>query len=102
MDIGMFCEKRPVEPTGLIILTIRVVVSKLRSPHFVTHEKHGHTSRKHRYSQKVFYLPVSEFFYICIISRTLNTAVPTSIVVRSVAIIFAVCLVVLVIIGDEV
>ena len=102
MDVGMFCEKRPVEPTGFIILRIRVVVSRLCSPHFVTHEKHGHTNRKHRYSQKVFYLSVSEFLHTWIIGWTFNTAVPTSIVVRSVPVVFAICFVVFVIVRDEV
>src|SRR4029453_18985410 len=54
MDVGMLCEKRPVEPAGFVILAIGIVISKLCSPHFVAHEKHGHTDRKHRYVRKFF------------------------------------------------
>src|SRR6266481_203579 len=102
MEVSMLCEQRPIEPAGFVVLAIRVVVPKLCSPHFVTHEKHGHTDRKHRYGQKVFNLPVSELLDARIIRWTFNTTVPTSVVVRSVAIIFAICFIVLVIIGDEV
>src|SRR6478672_510926 len=102
MDVSMLCEQHPIEPAGFVVLAIGVVVPKLCSPHFVTHEKHGHTDRKHRYGQKIFYLPVSELLRTGIIGRTFNTAVPTSIVVRPVAVIFAVCFVVLGVIRDEV
>src|SRR4030095_4246195 len=102
MDVGMLCEKRPVEPAGFVILAIGIVISKLCSPRFVAHEKHGHTDRKHRYGQEVFYLPVPEFLHSWIMSRTLNTAVPTPIVVRAVPVIFAVCFVVFGVIGDEI
>src|SRR5512132_1991090 len=46
MDVRVLCEQRPIEPAGFVILAIGVVVSTLRSPHFVTHEKHGHTRPK--------------------------------------------------------
>jgi hypothetical protein len=47
-------------------------------------------------------LPVSELLHTGIIARTFHTAVPTSIVVRPVAVIFAVCFVVFGVIRDEV
>src|SRR4030095_12806153 len=58
--------------------------------------------RKHRCGQKVFYLPVPEFLHSWIISQALNTAVPTSIVVRPVAVVFAICFIVLAVVRDEV
>src|SRR4030095_11022952 len=63
MDVEMLCKKRPVQPTGFVILAIGVVVPTLCSPHFVTHEKHGQTDRKHRYGQKILHLPVSELLH---------------------------------------
>ena len=72
------------------------------SPRFVAHEKHGHTDREHRYGQKVLHLPIPEFLYAGIIGGTFDTAVPTSIVVRPVAVVFAICFVVLGVIRDEV
>ena len=59
-------------------------------------------NRKHRYGQKVLHLPVPEFLYAGIVGRTFDTAVPTSVVVRPVAVVFAICFVVLAIIRDEV
>src|SRR4030095_6888052 len=102
MDVRVLCEQRPIEPASFVILAIGIVVPTLCSPHFVTHEKHGHTNRKHRYSQEVFYLPVSEFFHTGIIGWTFNTAVPTSIVTRPVAVVFAICFIVLAVVRDEV
>src|SRR5437763_2730039 len=98
MDVSMLCKQRPIEPAGFVVLAIGVVVPKLCSPHFVTHEKHGHTDRKHRYGQKVLNLPVSELLDGRIIRWTFNTAVPVSVVVRPVAVVFAICFVVLTII----
>src|SRR4029450_4649479 len=102
MDVSMLCEQRPIEPAGFVILAIGVVVPKLGSPHFVTHEEHVHTDRKHRYGQKIFDLPVSELLHTWIIGQTFNSAVPTSIVVRPVAVIFTVCFVALGVIRDEI
>ena len=98
----MLCEKRPVEPACFVILAIGVVVSTLCSPHFVTHEHHRHAHRKHGYGQKVLHLPIPEFLHAGIIGGTFNAAVPASVVVGPVAVVFAVCFVVLVIVGDEV
>jgi hypothetical protein len=57
MDVGMLCEQRPVKPVRFVILAIGIVVPTLCSPHFIAHEKHGHTNRKHRYGQKILHLP---------------------------------------------
>src|SRR4029077_9624329 len=69
---------------------------------FVAHEKHGHPDREHRYGQKILHLPIPEFLYAGIIGGTFNTAVPASIVVRPVAVVFAICFVVLGVVRDEV
>src|SRR4029450_1351209 len=101
-NVGMLCKKRPIEPARFIILAIGIVIPTLCPPHFVTHEKHGHTNRKHRYRQKVLHLPISNLLHSGIIGKTFNTAVPTSIVIRPVAIVFAICFVVFAIIRDQV
>src|SRR4029077_2815945 len=63
---------------------------------------HGHTRRVHRDGQKVLHLPVSELLHSGIIAGTFNAAVPASVVVRAVTVVFAVCFVVLLVIRDEV
>ncbi|HJY21182.1 MAG TPA: hypothetical protein VJ278_08320, partial [Chthoniobacterales bacterium] len=47
-------------------------------------------------------MPIPEFLYAGIIGGTFHTAVPASVVVRPVAVVFAICFVVLAIIRDEV
>ena len=35
MQVGMSVEKCPVEPTGVVVLTVRVVITLLRPPHLL-------------------------------------------------------------------
>jgi hypothetical protein len=37
VDIRMFRDQAPIEPISLVVLTIRVIVSVLRSPHLIAH-----------------------------------------------------------------
>ena len=39
MHIRVLFDQRPVEPTGLVVLAIGVVVAALRAPHFVAHQR---------------------------------------------------------------
>ena len=43
-DIRMFGEQVPVEPTRIVVLAVGVIVAALTTPHFIAHNKHGHTS----------------------------------------------------------
>src|SRR5262249_29152205 len=94
MNVGMFCEQRPIEPAGFVILTIRIVVPALAASRFITHQHHRHADGEHRDGQKILYLAVPEFLYAGIIGRTFNAAVPASVIVRAVPVAFAVFFVV--------
>src|SRR6516225_5439227 len=102
MDICVLREQGPVEPTGLIVLTVRIIVAVLRSPHFIAHHKHWQTKRKESHGQEILYLAVSKFFNRRVIGWPFGSTVPTSIVVCAVAVAFSVRLVVLLIVGNKV
>src|SRR5262249_14976968 len=56
----------------------------------------------HGDGQEVLYLPGSQLLHCGIVRGALGTAVPASIVVRAIAVSVAVCLVVLLVVGNEV
>jgi len=62
----------------------------------MVHERH------HRNSQKVFYLAVSQIFHCRIIRRSFDAAVEAYVVIRAVAIFFAVGFVMFTVIRDKV
>src|SRR5207237_4798491 len=66
------------------------------------HVHHGVTSRERPYGQNSLHFRVSELLHCEIIGGTLNASVPASVVVGAVTIVLAVCVVVLVVIRDEV
>src|SRR5207245_6430169 len=90
------------EPAGLVILTIGVVVAGLRAPHLVAHEHHGHPRGQHGHGEEVLHLPRSQRVDVTILRRAFHATVPASVVVGAVAIVLAVRLVVLTVVGDEV
>ena len=74
----------------------------LRAPHFVAHQDHRHAERKHRDGQEVLHLPVAQLLDCGIVGRAFDAAIPASVVVGAVAVVFAVGFVVLLVIGDEI
>src|SRR5246127_997745 len=95
-------KQRPIKPIGFVILTIGVVVAVLCSSDFVAHQEHGQTEGKHCDSEEILYLTVSESLHGRIIGRALKTAIPASIVVCAVAIIFAIGFVMLSVVRNEI
>src|SRR6185295_356110 len=63
---------------------------------------HRQTQREHRHGQKVPHLPVSQLLYRRIIGWALDTPIPASVVVRAIPVVFAVRLVMLFVVRDEV
>ncbi len=102
MHICVFGDQRPVEPVDVVVMAVGVVVAALCTPHFVAHEDHGQTHGKQRDGQEVLHLPVPQLFDYRIVRRTLDAAVPASIVVGSVPVLFAVRFIVLAVVRDEV
>src|SRR5688572_6233786 len=90
MYVGVFFEKRPVEPVGLIVVAVEVVVPALRSTHLVSHENHGQADGEQRDRVEVLDLPVPESLDNRVIGRALRAAVPAPVVARAVAVLLPV------------
>src|SRR3989442_15927955 len=58
--IGMLRDQCPIEPTGVVVLAVSVVVAPLRAAHLVPHADHGHTEREYGTGQKILDLPVPQ------------------------------------------
>src|SRR4051812_27438333 len=69
---------------------------------FVSGEKHGNSLRKKKCGQEVSLLSGAQRIDACIIRGTFDTAVPAFVIVSSVAVLFAISFVVLVVVTDQV
>src|SRR5205085_4947820 len=92
----------PVVPTDLVILRVGVVVAALRTADLVAPAKHGHTLRAEQGHQEVALLAFAHLNDSGVFRGSLGTVVGGMIVVGSVAIVFAVGLVVLAVITHQV
>ena len=81
-------------------MAVGVVITVLRSPNFIAHREHRQTEREHCDGKEILHLTVSEFLNCRIIGRTFNTAVPASIVVCAVAVVFAIGFIVFLVVRD--
>ena len=102
MEVLVAVEEVPVEPAGLIIVAIGIVVSGLAAPRLVSHRHHRYADRKHRDHQKIPYLSGSQCFDGRVVRWPFHAAIPAAIVVRAIAIVLAVRLVVLGLVGNKV
>ena len=102
VHVGSLREQRPVEPVGLVVLTIGVVVAALCAPHLVTHEHHRHPRGQHGHGEEVLHLSRPQPVDVGIFGRPFHSTVPASVVVGAVAIVLAVRLVVFPVVGNEV
>ena len=84
------------------ILTVGVVVAQLRSTDFVAPRQHRHALRHEHRQQKIAALSEPEFLNRRIVGGTFDAAVPAHVVVVAVAILFAVGLVVLLLVGHKI
>jgi hypothetical protein len=99
VHIGVLRDQRPIEPT---ILAVSAVVTVLGAAHLIAHADHGHAEGEHRAGQQILDLPVPQCVHSGIVGQTFNPAVPASIVIGAIAVGFAVSLVALHVVGDQV
>src|ERR1700761_5475677 len=102
MYILMLLKQRPIEPVALGVLAVSIVVAMLRSPDFIAHHKHRNPERKQRHGHEILHLTVSDTLDRGIVCWTLNSVVPAPIIVSTVSVVLAVCLVVLLIVGNHI
>ena len=102
MNIRVLLEQAPIEPADHVILAIGVVVAGLCSPHLVAHNEHRDTEGQEGDSQEVLHLLISEPLNRRFVSRTLATAIPAAVVVRTIAIALTIRLVVFSVVRYEI
>src|SRR5690349_7642645 len=102
MEVPMPVEEAPVEPAYLVILAIGIIVAPLSATHFVAHLEHRRTNRREQDYNEVFYLAASQPLDLGILSWTFDPTVPGEVVVRPVRVAFAVRLVVLGAVRDQI
>ena len=102
MHIGVLVEQGPIEPTGLVVLAVGVVVAALRAADLVAHQDHRHAQREQGDRQEVLHPAVAESFDGGVGSRAFDATIPAPVVVGAVAISLAVGLVVLLVVGNQV
>jgi len=95
-------DERPVEPRGLVVLVVGVVVPALRAARLVAGEEHRHAARDEQHDREVADLPLAQRLDLRVVGLALDAAVPAQVVVRAVPVALAVRLVVLPVVGDEV
>src|ERR1700722_4592028 len=93
----------PVQPSGFVILVIRIVVAKLRVQEFVAGPEHWGPVRQHEQTEKILCLlaPQGQHFirriFVALVAR-----VPAMVRVRAILVVVAIRPVVLFVVGDEV
>ena len=75
-QIAVPAHQRPIEPTGLVILAVGVVIALLGAAHLVTGGEHGDAAREQQQDREVAHLPVAERLDRRIAGFALDAAVP--------------------------
>ena len=101
-EIGVRIDEAPVEPRGRVVLAIRVVVALLGTAALVPGEHHRHPLAQQQRGEHVADLPRPNGVDVGPFGRALDPVVIGEAVVVAVAVAFAIGLVVLVAVGDEV
>ncbi len=92
----------PIKPTDLIILAVGVVVSALRSPHLIPHQQHRRSLGHEQDRQHILDLAQAQVIHVLISGRPFHPAVPTKVIICSIAVVLSVGLIVFVIVGNQV
>src|SRR6202034_3180806 len=91
----------PIEPARCVVLAIGVVVAVLRAAEFVAGADHRRALRQDQRREQIPHLAPPQRLYLFVVGGPLRTAVPGTVVGVAVAVLLAVRLVMLVVIGDE-
>src|SRR6185369_15567581 len=98
----MFLDQAPVEPRGFIVEAIGVIVAILGPPDLIPHQKHWHSQRKHGDREEVFYLSIAQLLDGDIAGFAFHATIPAAVIVSAVGTVLSVCLIVLLVVGNEV
>src|SRR5581483_12372845 len=101
-EVGVLRNQVPVKPARLVVLTVGIIVAALAAHHLIAHNKHRNSGRQQHSTEEVLRLPVPQSLDCRIVRRTLDTAVPASVVAGPVPVALPILFVVLVVVRDEV
>src|SRR5262249_9978107 len=96
--IGQF----PIHPTHFIVLAPGVIIPILRAEEFITGQQHWYALRQQYSGHQVLGLSAAQCQYLGFTRLALRATVPAVVFIRPVPVVFAVVLVVLPTIADEV
>ena len=103
MNIGELVQPVPIDPRGVVVLVVRVVVAVLGREELIAHAKHGNAVRQHEDRREVLRLsPAKRDHLVGYSGVALPAAVPGEVVVGSVRVVVTVRLVVFAVVRDEV
>ena len=92
----------PVQPGHLVVLAVGVVVAAGGAPDLVAGGEHRHAGGEQQRAEKVAHRATPREGDHGVVGRTFGAVVPRAVVVAAVAVVLAVGLVVLLLVGDEV
>src|SRR5208337_3604578 len=90
VNVGVPLNQSPVEPAGLIVLAICIVVSSLGTAYLVSHQKHRSADRQQCQRKEILALTVAQLLDTWIFGRAFHTAVPAQVVGHTVMVVFAI------------
>ena len=92
----------PVQPGYVVVLTVTIVIPVLGVSEFVTGQDHRRAAAAHQDRDGIAHHLEAKVLDHGIVCRTLHPAVPAAVVIGTVCIVPAVCLIVLMIVGEKV
>ena len=92
----------PVQPGHLVVLAVGVVVAAVGATDLVTGGDHRHARREQERAEEAAHRPAPRVPDDRVVGGPFDAVVPRPVVVRAVAVVLAVGLVVLLVVGDEV
>ena len=101
-QISILFQHSPVKPGSNIVLTVAVVVAKFCIAEFISGKEHRRSAAAHQYSTGVADHTAAKCEHFRIIRVTFHATVPASVVVSTIGVVPAICLVVLFIIGIKI
>ena len=102
VKLPIFFQTIPVQPGYLIILTVRVIISKTGVTKLIPGKKHRRSAAAHQRHAGIFYHLEAQFLYLRIRCLTFCATVPATIIVTSICIVPTIIFVVLFVIGIKV
>src|SRR5581483_3679012 len=101
-QIMVLVHKGPIEPAQFVILAVWVIVALLCAPDLIASYKHGHALRDHQDRSEIFDLTLAQRLDPGIIRFAFDTTIPAQVIINAIAVGFAVGLIMLRVVGNQV